>query len=43
MQAGEIFHEHGGEHFAHIPCLNDTPLGMKVIQAVVMRELQGWL
>ncbi len=42
-EAGEIFHEHGGEHFAHIPCLNDGPLGMKVIHNIVMRELQGWV
>jgi ferrochelatase len=42
-EAGEIFHEHGGEQFSHIPCLNDTPLGMRVIHQMVLRELQGWL
>lgn len=40
---GEMFHENGGEHFAHIPCLNDSTEGMRVIKTVVMRELQGWL
>ncbi|MEM9105443.1 MAG: ferrochelatase [Pseudomonadota bacterium] len=41
-EAAEIFHEHGGEEFTHIPCLNDTPDGMAVIESVVRRELQGW-
>lgn len=39
----EIFHHHGGEHFAAIPCLNDSDNGMRVIRHVVLRELQGWL
>ncbi len=37
------FHAHGGEHFAAIPCLNDSPEGMAVIRHLVTRELQGWL
>ncbi|MHA1190586.1 MAG: ferrochelatase, partial [Alphaproteobacteria bacterium] len=43
VEAGEIFHQHGGEHFTHIPCLNDTDAGMSVIEAVTRRELQGWV
>lgn len=39
----EIFHEHGGERFAHIACLNDGDLGMDVIEHVTRRELAGWL
>ncbi|MEI2384927.1 ferrochelatase [Breoghania sp. JC706] len=39
----EIFHEHGGEKFSHIPCLNDSEDGMAVIEAVVRRELSGWI
>ncbi len=39
----EIFMEHGGEKFAYIPCLNDGEHGMRVIAAVVERELKGWL
>ncbi len=42
-EAGEIFHEHGGTNFAHIPCLNDSEEGMAVIEAVVRRELGGWV
>jgi ferrochelatase len=37
------FHAGGGEKFAALPCLNDSPDGIRVIQAVVLRELQGWL
>lgn len=43
VEAGETFHANGGEHFSHIPCLNDSPSGMRVIEAVVRRELQGWI
>jgi ferrochelatase len=42
-QNAEIFHEAGGEKFHHIPCLNDSHAGMRVIQTVVLRELQGWI
>jgi len=41
-EAGELFHHEGGEHFAHIPCLNDGADGMAVIETIVRRELQGW-
>lgn len=37
------FEENGGEHYAFIPCLNDSDLGMRVIEHVVRRELQGWI
>jgi protoporphyrin/coproporphyrin ferrochelatase len=36
------FREAGGERFAAIPCLNDSPDGMAVIEAVARRELRGW-
>ncbi|MCG6114452.1 MAG: ferrochelatase [Mesorhizobium sp.] len=42
-EAGEIFHEAGGENFTHIPCLNDSDEGMAVIETIVRRELSGWL
>lgn len=41
-EAGEIFHHAGGEKFTHIPCLNDSADGMRVLENVVRRELQGW-
>lgn len=39
----EVFMHAGGEKFTHIPCLNDTPEGMEVIETLVRRELQGWI
>ncbi len=42
-QAAESFHHNGGEKFAHIPCLNDSPDGMAVLEKVVRRELAGWI
>jgi ferrochelatase len=39
----EAFLHAGGEKFAYVPCLNDSREGMDVIEAVVRRELQGWL
>ncbi len=36
------FRDAGGESFAAIPCLNDSPDGMAVIEAVARRELGGW-
>ena len=43
VQNAEIFHHAGGERFAHIPCLNDSPAGMRVLATQVTRELQGWI
>jgi ferrochelatase len=39
----EQFKHAGGERFAYIPCLNDSPAGMDMIENVVRRELAGWL
>ena len=43
MQGRDSFMEAGGEKFAYIPCLNDSPGGMDMIETVVRRELAGWL
>ncbi|TIN20012.1 MAG: ferrochelatase [Mesorhizobium sp.] len=42
-EAAETFHHAGGKNFAHIPCLNDSAEGMAVIEAMVRRELSGWV
>jgi ferrochelatase len=42
MENAAIFKNAGGENFAAIPCLNDSAEGMKVIRAVVERELKSW-
>jgi ferrochelatase len=38
-----IFTSHGGDRFAYLPALNDSAEGIDVIEAVVRRELSGWL
>ena len=38
-----IFEDNGGEKFAYLPALNDSAEGLDVIEAIVRRELQGWL
>jgi ferrochelatase len=43
VENAEIFKHAGGENFAAIPCLNDSPQGMDVIRDVVVRELRGWV
>jgi protoporphyrin/coproporphyrin ferrochelatase len=37
------FEANGGDRFAYLPCLNDGEDGMRVIRAIVERELQGWI
>ncbi len=38
-----IFEANGGERFAYLPALNDSPEGIDVIEAIVRRELMGWV
>jgi ferrochelatase len=37
------FESNGGEKFAYLPALNDSPEGIDVIDAIVRRELMGWI
>ena len=32
----------GGTHFARLDCLNDSPEGMAMLEALAGRELEGW-
>ena len=43
MENRHYFEEGGGEKFAYLPALNDSAEGVRVIEAVVRRELSGWL
>jgi protoporphyrin/coproporphyrin ferrochelatase len=43
MGGRDTFLAAGGENFAYIPCLNASPAGMDMIEAMVRRELGGWL
>ena len=38
-----FFMENGGSEFSYIPALNASPLGIKVIETIVRREMAGWL
>lgn len=39
----EQFEHAGGKDYGYIPCLNDSVGGMDMLEAVVLRELAGWL
>jgi len=39
----ENFLEAGGTNFTAIPCLNDSPRALHLLEALVRRELSGWL
>jgi ferrochelatase len=39
----EQFEHAGGERYAYIPCLNDSELGMGMLESVIRKELQGWV
>jgi ferrochelatase len=43
MENAAIFEAAGGKNFAAIPCLNDSAGGMKMLETLVRRELEGWL
>jgi ferrochelatase len=43
MQGQETFHEHGGKDYAALPCLNDSPESMGMLETLVRRELSGWI
>jgi ferrochelatase len=43
IRGAEAFRENGGTDFAAIPCLNDSPEGMVLIETLVCRELAGWI
>lgn len=43
MQGHEQFEEAGGTHYAYLPCLNDSDVGMDMLEAIIRRELSGWI
>ena len=42
IRGRETFLASGGEAFARLECLNDSPVGMDMLEALVRRELAGW-
>jgi ferrochelatase len=43
IQGHEQFEEAGGTHYAYLPCLNDSDVGMDMLETVIRRELSGWI
>lgn len=44
MEGAEIFHEHGGEKYTAIPCLNDDPAHLDALTDIAKeRLLAGWI
>jgi ferrochelatase len=43
VENARLFKKHGGKNFVAIPCLNDSPPGMRVIRQLTLRELEGWV
>jgi ferrochelatase len=43
IRGREQFLEAGGQQFAYLSCLNDGEPGMAMLEALVRRELSGWL
>ncbi len=39
----ETFEEKGGANFAVVPCLNASPVSLKMLESIVRNELKGWL
>ena len=42
IRGKEQFEQAGGEHFAYIPCLNESDAGIDLLESLVRRELSGW-
>jgi ferrochelatase len=42
MQGRDSFIEAGGTHFAYLPCLNDSAVGIGMLEQLIGRELEGW-
>ena len=43
IRGRETFLKAGGQHFAYLPCLNDSEGGIAMLSALLSRQLAGWL
>ena len=43
IRGRESFEEHGGTHFAYLPCLNASETGVTMLRRLLARELEGWV
>ena len=42
IRGREVFEAAGGKDFAVLACLNDSPVGIDMLETLVRRELSGW-
>ena len=42
IRGRESFLAGGGTHFAYLPCLNDSAIGIDMVRLLIARELEGW-
>jgi protoporphyrin/coproporphyrin ferrochelatase len=42
IRGRETFIEAGGTHFAQLPCLNASEIGVEMLKTILRRELAGW-
>jgi ferrochelatase len=42
IRGRESFLAAGGTHFAYLPCLNDSAIGIDMMRLLIARELEGW-
>jgi ferrochelatase len=42
IRGRESFEEKGGTHFAYLPCLNASAIGVEMLRTLLARELEGW-
>jgi len=42
IRGRESFEQAGGTHFAYLPCLNDSDVGIDMLRRLIARELEGW-
>ncbi|MDB5673551.1 MAG: hemH [Sphingomonas bacterium] len=42
IRGREQFSAAGGTHFAYLPCLNDSAIGIDMLRKLLARELEGW-
>jgi ferrochelatase len=43
IRGRDTFKQAGGEHFALLECLNDSPESIAMLERLIARELAGWL
>ncbi|ONF95633.1 ferrochelatase [Sphingomonas jeddahensis] len=43
IRGRETFLAAGGTHFAYLPCLNDSRVGIDLLRTLLARELEGWV